>query len=44
MAAPIVNVAPANVELPKRGKEVTTVTSYDKSGRIKTFEKQEVDE
>lgn len=44
MAAPIVNVAPASVEMPKRGKEVTTVTSYDKDGRIKTFEKQEVDE
>lgn len=44
MAAPIVNVEPAKVEIPKRGKEVTTVTGWDKSGRIKTFEKREVDE
>jgi hypothetical protein len=44
MAAPIVNVEPAKVEMPKRGKEVTTVTGWDKSGRIKTFEKREVDE
>lgn len=44
MAAPVVNVSPANVEFPKRGKEVTTVTSWDKDGRIKTFEKQEVED
>jgi hypothetical protein len=46
MAAPVVNVAPAEVrfEAPKRGKEVTRVTEWDKSGRIKTFEKREEDD
>jgi hypothetical protein len=43
LAAPVVNVAAPNIELPKKGKEVTTVTSWDKDGRIKTFEKQEVE-
>ncbi len=42
--APVVSVAAPNVtvELPKPRKEVTTVTGWDKSGRITSFEKQEV--
>jgi hypothetical protein len=43
-ATPVVNVAAPSVtvELPKPRKEITTVTSWDKSGRITSFEKQEV--
>ncbi len=41
----VVNVAPAHVTIEaKRSKEVTKVTGYDKNGRIKSFEKTEVDE
>jgi hypothetical protein len=41
----VVNVSPAHVTIEaRRSKEVTTVTGYDKSGRIKSFEKTEVDE
>jgi hypothetical protein len=27
--------------MPKKGKEVTTVTEHDATGRIKTFEREE---
>ena len=44
-AAPIVHVAPPNVVIEaKRSKEVTKVTGYDRSGRITSFEKTEVDD
>jgi len=46
MAAPIVNMAPTNVQvdLPKRGREITRVTGHDKAGRITEYERHEVDE
>lgn len=39
----VVHVPAPNVtvELPKKGKEITRVTEWDKSGRIKAFEKTE---
>lgn len=40
----VVNVSPAQVTIEaRRSKEVTTVTGYDKNGRIKSFEKEEID-
>jgi hypothetical protein len=44
MAAPIVNVSQPTIEMPKPRKEVTTVKSWTKDGRIASFEKQEVED
>lgn len=44
-ATPVVNVTQPQIVIEaKRSKEVTKVTGYDKSGRITSFEKTEIDE
>jgi HK97 family phage portal protein len=35
---------PVSVVMPKKGKEVTTVLEHDEAGRIRRFEKQEVED
>jgi HK97 family phage portal protein len=40
MPQPVVNVT-VPITMPKKGKEVTTVTEHDATGRIKTFEREE---